>query len=96
MLEMKSETAPTLATGAFNLDFGEFEKVDAAIAFTDLAATGANSFQCKAEVGQTPGNRVKVTVYKVVLTEDDGTRVYAAAVTGDLTGKTVTVIANGY
>lgn len=94
MLAIKTETAPTLVAGAFDIVFGQFEKVDAAVAFTDLPAAGGSSFQCKTAVS---GNTVTVTIYKVTLTEaTDESRVYAAAVTGDLTGKTVTVIANGY
>lgn len=94
MLKMKSETAPTLVAGAFDMVFGEFEKVEEAIAFTDLPATGADSFQVKTAIS---GNTVTVTIYKVTLTEaTDASRVYAAAATGDLAGKVVTVIAEGY
>ena len=94
MLKIKTQAAPTLTAGAFDMVFGEFQKVDAAVAFTDLPATGGPSFQCKTAVS---GNTVTVTIYKVALTEaTDASRVYAAAVTADLAGKTVTVIANGY
>ena len=94
MLAIKTTTTPTLVSGAFDVTFGQFEKVDKAVAFTDLPATGGDSYQCKTAVS---GNVVTVTVYKVTLTEaTDGSRVYAAAETADLDAKTVTVIANGY
>lgn len=93
MLKIKTVTSPTLSTGAFTQTFGEFEKVIAAMVVSTLPATGGPSYQCEATVS---GVTVTVTVYKVTLTEaTDASRVYAAAVTGDVSGAIFTILAEG-
>jgi hypothetical protein len=93
MLKIKTALSPTLAAGAFTQNFGEFNKVNSAMVTSDIAATGGNSFQYKATIS---GNVVTVTVYLVALTQaTDANRVYAAATTGDVSGATFTILADG-
>lgn len=96
MLAIKSQLSPTLVDGAVAVAFGQFEKVDAAMVALDLpdGAAAGLSFKCATAIS---GRIVTVTITKVTLTEaTDANRVYAAAVTADVDGRTLTVIANGY
>lgn len=95
MLRIKTKTSPTLAAGAFTQAFGEFEKVNYALAVLDKPATAASGVHLALRTAVS-GVTVTVTVEIVTLTEAvDASRVYAAAVTGDVTGLIFIIVADG-
>lgn len=95
MVKIKSTTSPTLVAGAVAVAFGEFEKVNAAIAAlsTPDGAAAGDTFICATSIS---GPVVTVTITRVVLTEvTDANRVWAAATSAQVSGKTLTVIVDG-
>jgi len=95
VLAMEVKTSPTLSSGAFTVDFGDYEKVKNAIAMTQepLGAAGDGKLFCfKTECS---GNDVTVTILKVDLEQaTDADRDWEVATTSDLSDKTVVVIAD--
>jgi len=95
VLAIETETSPTLSSGAFTVTFGDYEKVNNAIAMTQepLGTAGDGKLFCfKTECS---GNEVTVTILKVDLEQaTDADRDWEVATTSDLNGKTVVVIAD--
>lgn len=93
MLIMKSTTSPTLSSGAFTQAFGEAQAVVNAVATISApgAASGSIGLACNTAVS---GNGVVVTVNKLDTSGGTGPFAYANASTGDVSGMTVTVIAD--
>lgn len=90
-LKMKVTTSPTLASGAFDVTFGDFEKVSGAIAKVENPGTSDLVFDCSTSIAT---NVVTVTVKKINTTTASVTA-WANAVTADLSGVKVSVIAEG-
>ena len=91
MLAIKTETAPTLVAGAFDIVFGQFEKVLAATVSFDNPAANDTVFATDISLS---GNTVTVTVKKIDVA---GTTpvAWAAAVTTDVADKAFTIVAEG-
>lgn len=88
MLAIKTTTSPTLVGGAFDVTFGQFEKVISASVVFDDPFTASYAFAASRSVAT---NVVTVTVKKQNLGAPGA---WAVAVTADLASKTVTVIAD--
>ncbi|MBA7682051.1 hypothetical protein ES703_90397 [subsurface metagenome] len=89
MLAIKTETGPTLVSGAFSVTFGQFEKVAEAAVIFD----GPNDDDEVYEVTRTIAtNVVTITVQKMTVS---ATNTWGDAVTSDVAAKTFTVIADG-
>lgn len=87
-LVMKAETSPTLTAGAFNVTFGNYQKVvNAHVMFDD---PGITDYVFMAVVTKTT-NVVTVTVKKAQISV---TNTYGAAITTDVSGKTFVVVAD--
>lgn len=94
MLVMKSVTSPTLASGAVDVTFGEYAKVNSAMAFIDTAEAAASGVFLNPTVS-IAGYTVTVTIDKITLTEaTDANRVFANAITADMNTKTLYVVAD--
>lgn len=91
MLAIKTTTSPTLVAGAFDMTFGQFEKVvEAAVSF-DNPATSDYVFGASRAIS---GNVVTITVKKIDVTQASPIA-WANAVTADVAGMTFTVVAKG-
>lgn len=92
-LTIKSSTSPTLTTGAFNTVFGEYERVESAVAMINEGYGGVGDglvYQLSCTIS---GQTVTTTILYATLTQaTDANRVWAAA--ADITGKTVSIIAD--
>lgn len=89
MLAIKTTTGPTLDTGAFDVTFGQFEKVAEAAVIFD----GPNDDDYVYEVTRSIAtNVVTITVQKMQVS---ATNTWGDAVTADVAAKTFTVIADG-
>jgi hypothetical protein len=89
MLAIKTTTSPTLVNGAFAVTFGEFEKVAEAAVIFDGPNVSDRVFEATRAIS---GNVVTITVKKMQVS---ATNTWGDAATGDVTGKTFTVIADG-
>lgn len=89
MIAIKTTTSPTLSSGAFTVTFGQFEKINSASVSFDDPFTASYAFAASRSIS---GNVVTVTVKKQNLGSPGA---WANAVTSDLNGKTVTIVAEG-
>ena len=89
MLAIKTETGPTLVSGAFSVTFGQFEKVTEAAVIFD----GPNDDDYVYEVTRALAtNVVTITVKKMQVS---AVNTWGNALTADVAAKTFTVIADG-
>ncbi len=90
MLKIKTTTSPTLVAGAFSVTFGDLEKVaEAAVSF-DGPNVADYVFEATRAIAT---NVVTITVKKMQVS---AVNTWGNAVTGDVAGKTFTVVADGY
>ncbi len=88
-LQMKATTSPTLTSGAFTMQFGQFAKVKNAEVMFDDPLAASTAFAATVALS---GNTATITIKKQNLGSPGG---WANAVTSDLSGKVVRVIADG-
>lgn len=89
MLAIKTETSPTLVSGAFSVTFGQFEKVAEAAVIFDGPNTDDYVYEATRAIAT---NVVTITVKKMQVS---ATNTWGDALTADVDGKTFTVIADG-
>ncbi|GAI69455.1 unnamed protein product [marine sediment metagenome] len=89
MLAIKSETGPALVSGAFDVTFGQFEKVAEAAVIFDGPNDADEVYEATRSIAT---NVVTITVKKMTVSE---TNTWGAAITTDVALKTFTVIADG-
>ncbi|MBA7500725.1 hypothetical protein ES704_03485 [subsurface metagenome] len=91
MIAIKAVTGPTLVAGAFDVTFGQFEKVVAAAVSFDNPATSDYVFGASRAIS---GNVVTITVKKIDVTQASPIA-WANAVTADVAAMVFTVVAKG-
>ena len=89
MLAIKTETGPTLESGAFAVTFGQFEKVAEAAVIFDGPNDDDEVYEVTRAIAT---NVVTITVQKMQVS---ATNTWGDAVTADVAAKTFTVIADG-
>ncbi|MCL7412616.1 MAG: hypothetical protein M8353_03240 [ANME-2 cluster archaeon] len=89
MIDMKVETGPTLTAGAFNVTFGQFEKVSEAVVVMDGPQVADYAFEVLTSIAT---NVVTVTVKKMQIS---AVNTWGNAVTADVAAKKFTVVAKG-
>lgn len=89
MLAIKTETGPTLVSGAFAVTFGQFEKVAEAAVIFDGPNDDDYVYEATRAIAT---NVVTITVKKMQLST---TNTWGDALTADVALKTFTVIADG-
>lgn len=89
MLAIKTTTGPTLVAGAFDVTFGQFEKVAEAAVTVDGPNTDDYVYEATRAIAT---NVVTVTVKKMQVSV---TNTWGDALTADVAAKTFTVIADG-
>lgn len=90
MIDMQVVTGPTLTSGAFNVTFGQFEKVSEAVVVMDGPQVADYAFEALTSLAT---NVVTVTVKKTQISS--GTPTWADAVTANVAAKKFTVVAKG-
>lgn len=91
MIQIKKTTGPTLVGGAFDLAFGEMEKVEDVAVHLEGPAADNTDFAVKTSVAATV---VTITITKVTTTAVSPTA-WGNATTGDVAGLDVVAIAKG-
>jgi len=91
MIDVKKTNGPTLVGGAFDIVFGEMEKVENAIVYLEGPGLDNTTFDTKTSVS---GQTVTVTIMKCTTTAVSPTA-WAVATTGNVAGQDVVVIATG-
>ena len=90
-IAQKTTTSPTLVAGAFNVVFGQFEKVIDALVKFESPQIGTYIFACSRTIA---GNVVTVTIKKLDVTAG-AANTWGNAVTADLADLDVVVTAGG-
>jgi len=97
MLKMKKVSGPTsYATGGFTVTFGEFESIEDAIAVCDQSQVLEASNTAYGLRVSISGNRVTIVVSTIDVTAAAPVAWAELAAGTDLSGRTFTVIADGY
>ena len=91
MLAIKSESGPTLESGAFAVTFGQFEKVNEAAVIFDGPNVDDYVFEATRSIAAAT-NVVTITVKKMQVS---AVNTWGNALTADVAAKTFTVIADG-
>ena len=89
MLAIKTETGPTLVSGAFDVTFGQFEKVAEAAVIFDGPNDDDYVYEATRAIAT---NVVTITVQKMQVSTGN---TWGVAVDADVAAKTFTVIADG-
>lgn len=85
---IKTEEAPTLTSGTFEMTFGDYEKVVQAAVFLEGPQTSDRVFEA---TYSTAANVVSIWIKKMQVS---ATNTWGDAVTGDVDAETITVIAD--
>lgn len=102
MIKTKSSAGPNpyVAGTGLTITFGEFEKVDKVIVVCDreqVLETADYIYSIHSTIGATPAtaNQVKIQVYEAT-TVGAGPNAWGECAAGNMSGRTFTVIADGY